>query len=111
MRKRGLQMLAAHIRSFDPDVPTARERLETALGEEFTRELLRLLAVREVRLDEDVFSRRLSAQVEQIEPPREIAEEGRAVSRDDRRDEEKKLVDVPRFEERRGDRRAAFEEE
>src|SRR5437868_8964880 len=38
--KRGLQLLEAHIRSFDPDAPTARERLEAALGEPLTRQLL-----------------------------------------------------------------------
>jgi hypothetical protein len=43
MRKRGLQLLEAHIRSFDPGVPTARERLEAELGEEFTQQLLRVL--------------------------------------------------------------------
>ena len=40
MGKRGLQMLEAHMRSFDPDAATARERLEAALGEEFARQLL-----------------------------------------------------------------------
>ena len=43
MRKRGLQLLEAPIRSFDPSTPTARERLEAALGEPFTRRLLRVL--------------------------------------------------------------------
>lgn len=43
MRKRGLQLLEAHIRSFDPGAPTARERLEAALGEPFTRQLLSVL--------------------------------------------------------------------
>jgi uncharacterized protein (DUF1800 family) len=38
--KRGLQLLEAHMRSLDPDEPTARERLERALGEPFARELL-----------------------------------------------------------------------
>jgi predicted dehydrogenase len=43
MRKRGLHMLEAHMRSFDPETPTARERLEAALGEPLTRQLLRSL--------------------------------------------------------------------
>lgn len=47
MRKRGLQLLEAHIRSFDPGAPTARERLEAALGEPFTLQLLRVLLVQE----------------------------------------------------------------
>jgi hypothetical protein len=33
-------MLEAHIRSFDLGTPTARERLEAALGEPYTRKLL-----------------------------------------------------------------------
>jgi hypothetical protein len=57
MRKRGLQLLEAHLRSFDPDAPTARERLEAALGDEFARELL--LRLVDVSLDEDVLSRLL----------------------------------------------------
>ena len=40
MTKRGLQLLEAHLRSFDPDAPTARERLEAALGEPLARQLL-----------------------------------------------------------------------
>ena len=47
MTTRGSQLVEAHIRSFDPETPTARERLEAALGEPFARELLR--AVRESR--------------------------------------------------------------
>ncbi len=43
MKERGLQLLEAHIRSFDPGAPTARERLEEALGEPFTRQLLHVL--------------------------------------------------------------------
>jgi hypothetical protein len=43
MRRRGLHELEAHIGSFDPDAPTARQRLEAALGEPFTQELLRVL--------------------------------------------------------------------
>jgi hypothetical protein len=111
MRKRGLQLLEAHIRSLDPDAPTARERLESALGEPFARELVRTLSLVEVRLDEDVLSRRLGAQVEQVERSRQLAEEARAVSCDDRRDEEQELVDEPCPDERRRERRAAFEQE
>jgi len=37
MTKRGLQLLQAHIRSLDPDEPTARERLDEALGEPLAR--------------------------------------------------------------------------
>lgn len=40
MTKRGADLLEAHIRSMDPDEPTARERLEEALGEPFTRKLV-----------------------------------------------------------------------
>ena len=43
MRTRGLELLEAHMRSFDPDAPTARERVEAALGEPFTERLLRVL--------------------------------------------------------------------
>jgi hypothetical protein len=39
MTKRGLQLLEAHIRSFDPGEPTALERLERALGEPLAQEL------------------------------------------------------------------------
>jgi hypothetical protein len=46
MRKRGLALLEAHIRSFDPDAPTARDRLEKALGKELTRQLLQKLIPR-----------------------------------------------------------------
>ena len=40
MTGRGSPLLEAHIRSLDPGEPTARERLEEALGEPFTRRLL-----------------------------------------------------------------------
>ena len=40
MTSRGSQLLEAHIRSLDPGEPTARERLEEALGERFTRRLV-----------------------------------------------------------------------
>ena len=43
MRTRGLELLEAHIRSFDPDAPTARERVEAALGAPFTERLLQIL--------------------------------------------------------------------
>jgi len=40
MNERGPQLLEAHIRSFDPAEPTARERLEEALGEPLARKLI-----------------------------------------------------------------------
>lgn len=43
MRKLGLQILEAHIRSFDPSAPTARECLEAALGQPFARQRLGVL--------------------------------------------------------------------
>jgi hypothetical protein len=43
MKNRGLQLLAAHIRSFDPAAPTARQRLEASLGEPFARRLVQAL--------------------------------------------------------------------
>ena len=38
--KRGLGLLALHCTSLDPDAPSARERLEAALGAEFARKLV-----------------------------------------------------------------------
>ena len=40
MNERGLQLLEAHLRSFDPGEPTASERLEAALGASLARQLL-----------------------------------------------------------------------
>lgn len=40
MNERGSQLLEAHIRSFDPGEPTARERLAEALGDSLARKLL-----------------------------------------------------------------------
>jgi hypothetical protein len=37
---RGLALLVAHCASFDPDAPTARERLDDALGPELARKLV-----------------------------------------------------------------------
>jgi hypothetical protein len=37
---RGLDLLLAHVRSLDPDAPTARERLDAALGPELARKLV-----------------------------------------------------------------------
>lgn len=37
---RGSQLLIAHMRSLDPDEPTARDRLEETLGERLVREVL-----------------------------------------------------------------------
>jgi hypothetical protein len=44
MEKRGSQLLIAHMRSFDPDEPTARERLEKALGEDLARQIVLALS-------------------------------------------------------------------
>jgi hypothetical protein len=46
MNERGAQLLEAHIRSFDPGEPTARERLAAALGELLARQLLFALRLR-----------------------------------------------------------------
>ncbi len=46
MNHRGLQLLEAHIRSFDFDEPTVRERLEDAMGESLARKLVFALALR-----------------------------------------------------------------
>ncbi|MDX6480449.1 MAG: hypothetical protein QOG85_959 [Gaiellaceae bacterium] len=43
MKKRGLQLLEAHLRSLDPSEPTAHERLEQAMGVPLTRHLERAL--------------------------------------------------------------------
>lgn len=45
MRERGLQLLEAHLRSFDPGEATARERLEEELGEPLARRLVFALAL------------------------------------------------------------------
>jgi hypothetical protein len=37
---RGLSLLALHCKALDPYAPTARDRLEAALGPELTRTLL-----------------------------------------------------------------------
>jgi hypothetical protein len=39
-RKRGLALLAAHCASLDPDTPSARDRLEVALGAELAHKLV-----------------------------------------------------------------------
>ena len=46
MKERGLELLEAHIRNFDPGEPTARERLEDAMGESLARKLVFALAIR-----------------------------------------------------------------
>jgi hypothetical protein len=46
MKKRGLQLLEAHIRNFDPGAPSARERLEDVMGESLARKLVFALALR-----------------------------------------------------------------
>jgi len=40
MSDRGPQLLEAHLKSLDPQEPTARERLEAAIGEPLARKLL-----------------------------------------------------------------------
>ncbi len=40
----GLDLLAAHCANLDPDTPTARERLDVALGPELARKLIFALA-------------------------------------------------------------------
>jgi hypothetical protein len=40
MSERGRELLEAHLRSFDPSEPTARERLVAAIGELLTWQLL-----------------------------------------------------------------------
>ena len=39
-----MELLLAHCASLDPDAPTARERLEEALGRELARKLVSALA-------------------------------------------------------------------
>jgi len=46
MNDKGSHLLEAHIRSFDPGEPTARERLEDAMGESLARKLVFALALR-----------------------------------------------------------------
>lgn len=42
--ERGIELLVAHCASLDPDAPTARERLEAAIGPELARTLVSALA-------------------------------------------------------------------
>jgi hypothetical protein len=42
--KRGVTLVAAHCSALDPDAPTARERLDAALGDELARRLVFALA-------------------------------------------------------------------
>jgi len=44
MNERGLQLLEAHLRSFDPGESTARERLDETLGEPLARKLVSALS-------------------------------------------------------------------
>jgi hypothetical protein len=39
-RRRGLPLLVAHCASLDPDTPTARDRLEAAVGAELAHKLV-----------------------------------------------------------------------
>lgn len=47
----GLSLLAAHCRSLDPRVPSARERLEVAIGPELARMLVFALVPHAERCD------------------------------------------------------------
>lgn len=38
--ERGLRLLAAHLRSLDPETPTAQERVEALLGPQLSHTLL-----------------------------------------------------------------------
>jgi len=42
--ERGTELLVAHCASLDPDAPTARDRLDEALGPELARKLVSALA-------------------------------------------------------------------
>ncbi len=46
MNERGSHLLEIHLRSLDPAEPTARERLEEAMGESLARKLVFALALR-----------------------------------------------------------------
>jgi hypothetical protein len=51
-QRRGIELLAAHSMSLEPDTATARERLDIALGPELARKLVFALCARTpVRLD------------------------------------------------------------
>ncbi|MCW2977815.1 MAG: hypothetical protein JWM06_3096 [Actinomycetia bacterium] len=39
-RRRGFELLVAHCASLDPDAPSARDRLDTALGRELAQRLV-----------------------------------------------------------------------
>jgi hypothetical protein len=47
--ERGTDLLALHCASLDPETPTARERLDTALGPELARKLVFALSSSEHR--------------------------------------------------------------
>lgn len=46
VKDRGVQLLAAHLESLDPEVAQARERLDLQLGDELARKLVFALAAR-----------------------------------------------------------------
>ena len=46
VKHRGVQLLAAHLESFDPKAARARERLDVELGDELARKLVFALAAR-----------------------------------------------------------------
>jgi hypothetical protein len=45
-KQRGVQLLAAHLESLDPEAAKARERLDLQLGNELARKLVFALAAR-----------------------------------------------------------------
>jgi hypothetical protein len=46
VKHRGVELLAAHLESFNPEAATARERLAVRLGSELARKLVFALATR-----------------------------------------------------------------
>jgi hypothetical protein len=46
MQRRGLELLWAHLRCLDPDAPTARQRLDDAVGPALAAFLIAALAFR-----------------------------------------------------------------
>src|SRR6476659_7917360 len=69
------------------------------------------LRLAEVRLQKEVVSRGFRAKVEELVWRREVAEQVVPRARENRRDEQQQLVDEAGLEKRRGEGRAAFEQE
>src|SRR5690242_6298187 len=65
----------------------------------------------QVRLQQHVLARRLDVEVEEVERRCEVAQDGRAVPAQGRRDEQEHLVHQTGGEERRGEHRPALEQE